>query len=151
MILRIKNNRALCYSLSAMMGGLVVTNLVPIVVILAECNPPMKYWKPSISGRCWPTKIRIYSIYFQVGMSLALCSYDPITNVIKAYSVVTDLICALLPIAVLWNVKITLKTKIGVCGLMSMGLIATAVAIKRATSLGTKTADLSYDVGSFKI
>ena len=45
----------------------------------------------------------------------------------------------------LWNVKITLRTKIGVCGLMSLGLIATAVAIVRASSLGIKTADLSYD------
>jgi hypothetical protein len=42
-------------------------------------------------------------------------------------------------------VKITLKTKIGVCFLMSLGLIATAVAIIRASSLGIKTADLSYD------
>jgi hypothetical protein len=55
------------------------------------------------------------------------------------------LICALLPIIVLWNVKITLRAKIGICGLMSLGLIATAVAIVRASSLGIKTADLSYD------
>jgi hypothetical protein len=46
---------------------------------------------------------------------------------------------------VLWNVKISLKTKIGVSGLMSLGLIATGVAIVRASSLGIKTADLSYD------
>lgn len=58
---------------------------------------------------------------------------------------VTDLICALLPVVVLWKVKISLPTKIGVCGLMSLGLIATAVAIVRASSLGVKTADLSYD------
>jgi hypothetical protein len=59
--------------------------------------------------------------------------------------VITDFICALLPVAVLWKVKITMKTKIGVCFLMSLGLIATAVAIIRASSLGIKTADLSYD------
>jgi hypothetical protein len=59
--------------------------------------------------------------------------------------VITDLICALLPVVVLWKVNMTLKLKIGVCGLMGMGLIATAVAIVRASSLGIKTADLSYD------
>jgi hypothetical protein len=48
-------------------------------------------------------------------------------------------------VVVLWKVKISLRTKIGVCGLMSLGLIATAVAIVRASSLGIKTADLSYD------
>jgi hypothetical protein len=68
-----------------------------------------------------------------------------ITNSTIAYSVITDFICAFLPIAVLWKVKITLKTKIGVCCLMSLGLVATAVAIIRASSLGIKTADLSYD------
>jgi len=111
-----------------MMVGLVLTTLLPIVVLLAECDPPKKYWKPATPGRCWPTKIRIYSIYLQV-----------------AYSVITDLVCALLPIAVLWKIKISMKTKLAVCGLMSLGLIATAVAVVRASSLGTRTADLSYD------
>jgi hypothetical protein len=62
-----------------------------------------------------------------------------------AYSVVTDFVCALLPVVVLWRVKISARTKVGVCGLMALGLIATAVAIVRASSLGIKTADLSYD------
>ena len=70
---------------------------------------------------------------------------ESLANRFPAYSVITDLICALLPVIVLWNVKITLKTKIGICGLMSLGLIATAVAIVRASSLGIATADLSYD------
>lgn len=35
--------------------------------------------------------------------------------------------------------------KLAVCGLMSLGLVATATAIVRASSLGTKTTDLSYD------
>jgi hypothetical protein len=48
-------------------------------------------------------------------------------------------------VIVLWDVKISLKNKIGICGLMSMGLIATVAAIVRASSLGTKTVDLSYD------
>ncbi|KAH9876617.1 hypothetical protein J1614_003749 [Plenodomus biglobosus] len=128
LILRIKNERVLRYCLYTMMAGLILTNLWPIIILLAECNPVKKYWKPQTPGTCWPTKVRIYSIYVQV-----------------AYSVITDLICALLPIVVLWRVKISLPTKVGVCGLMSLGLIATAVAIVRASSLGTRTADLSYD------
>ncbi|KAF2822968.1 hypothetical protein CC86DRAFT_469567 [Ophiobolus disseminans] len=128
LILRIKNEKILRRCLFAMMAGLVLTNIEPIIVLLSQCNPIQKSWKSMPGGKCWPTQVRIYSIYVQV-----------------AYSVVTDLICALLPVVVLWNVKITLRTKIGVCGLMSLGLIATAVAIVRASSLGIKTADLSYD------
>ncbi|KAF2690607.1 hypothetical protein K458DRAFT_438484 [Lentithecium fluviatile CBS 122367] len=128
LILRIKNEKKLRWFLYAMMIGLVLTNLECILVLLAQCDPVKKYWHPSAPGKCWPTKVRIYSIYLQV-----------------AYSVVTDLICALLPIVVLWNVRLTPKVKAGVCGLMSLGLIATAAAIVRASSLGTKTVDLSYD------
>ncbi|KAH7110103.1 hypothetical protein B0J11DRAFT_208068 [Dendryphion nanum] len=128
LILRIRNDKVLRWCLWTMMGGLILTNAEPIIVLLAQCNPPKKYWSPSTPGKCWPTKVRIYSIYVQV-----------------AYSVVTDLICALLPVIVLWNIKISLKTKIGVCVLMSLGLIATATAIVRASSLGIKTADLTYD------
>ncbi|CAO2647051.1 Nn.00g079730.m01.CDS01 [Neocucurbitaria sp. VM-36] len=128
LILRIKKEKVLRRCLCAMMIGLVLTNVEPIIVLLAQCKPIKKSWRPGMSGRCWPTQVRIYSIYVQV-----------------AYSVVTDLICALLPVVVLWKVKISLKTKIGVCCLMSLGLVATAVAIVRASSLGLKTADLSYD------
>jgi len=128
LILRIKDDKTLRYCLYTMMGGLILTNLLPIIVLLSQCSPTQKSWRPTIPGRCFPTQVRIYSIYVQV-----------------AYSVVTDLICALLPIVVLWKVKMSPKLKIGVCGLMSLGLIATAVAIVRASSLGLKTTDLSYD------
>jgi hypothetical protein len=146
LILRIKNEKNLRYCLYAMMAGLVVTNLEPIIVLLAQCNPIEKSWKTIPHGRCWPTKVRIYSIYVQVGTSCSSQrSFQSVADLVTAYSVITDFICALLPIAVLWKVKISTKTKIGVCFLMSLGLIATVVAIVRASSLGIKTADLSYD------
>jgi hypothetical protein len=69
LILRIKNEKTLRHCLYAMMGGLVLTNLEPIVVLLAQCNPIEKSWKSIPHGRCWPTKVRIYSIYVQVGTS----------------------------------------------------------------------------------
>lgn len=40
-----------------------------------------------------------------------------------AYAVVTDVICTVLPIYVVWNVRIPWSTKAAVCGLMSMGLV----------------------------
>ncbi|KAF2633975.1 hypothetical protein BU25DRAFT_444573 [Macroventuria anomochaeta] len=111
-----------------MMYGLVLTNLEPIVILFTHCRPIKKLWGPSTSGTCWPTRVRIYSVYVQV-----------------AYSVTTDLICAFLPADVLWNVKISPNTKFGVCALMSSGLLATVTAIIRASSLGTRTVDMSYD------
>ena len=73
----------------------------------------------------------------------------------------TDLICSFLPVVVLWGIKIRLKIKVLVCGLMSLGLMYVAVltfprsslidssaaicAALRAASLGISTVDLSYD------
>jgi hypothetical protein len=68
LILRIKNEKVLRHCLYVMMGGLILTNLEPIIVLLTQCNPVKKSWKPSLPGRCWPTQVRIYSIYVQVGM-----------------------------------------------------------------------------------
>ncbi|OBT91413.1 hypothetical protein VE01_10608 [Pseudogymnoascus verrucosus] len=127
LILRIKNTPVLNWCLYIMMAGLILTNMECVLVLLAECSPVEKYWHPDVPGKCWDTKVRIYSIYLQVG-----------------YSVVTDLICTLLPIVVLWKVQMKRSLKIAVCGLMSLGLIATATAIVRASSLGTTTSDLTY-------
>ena len=39
------------------------------------------------------------------------------------YSIFSDLVCSLLPLVVLWNVKVSKNLKIAVCGLMSVGLL----------------------------
>jgi hypothetical protein len=68
LILRIKSEKVLGRCLYAMMAGLVVTNAEPIVVLLAQCTPIEKSWATIPHGKCWPTQVRIYSIYVQVGM-----------------------------------------------------------------------------------
>jgi hypothetical protein len=49
------------------------------------------------------------------------------TDTASAYSVFTDLICSLLPIVVVWNLKLALKQKIAICGLMAMGLMCVKI------------------------
>lgn len=85
--------------------GLILTNLLPEIILLAECRPVDAYWK-SESTKCWKPKVRIYSIYLQT-----------------AYSVITDLMCSLLPVYVVWGLKMNTRKKAGVVGLMSLGLM----------------------------
>ena len=66
LLLRIKNTFKTRWTLIVIMGGLVLTNLEPIIILLAECSPLKTYWDPD-AGVCWDAKIRIYSIYSQVG------------------------------------------------------------------------------------
>ncbi|KAF5649885.1 integral membrane protein [Fusarium sp. NRRL 25303] len=90
-----------------------------------KLGPVSAYWTGV--GECWNPRIRIYYIYATI-----------------AFSILTDLICSLLPVFVIWNTSLPLKTKISVWALMSLGLVATGFGIARATSLGVVTSDLSW-------
>ncbi|KAK4996969.1 hypothetical protein LTR66_003542 [Elasticomyces elasticus] len=67
LILRIKSTKHLKWFLSGIILGLFLTNGLCFLVLLAECSPVQAYWVPG-SGHCWNPKIRIYSIYLQVGI-----------------------------------------------------------------------------------
>lgn len=103
LILRMKDSRPLKWILGVAMAGLVITNGGVIVILLAECRP-MGYYQTDAT--CWTPAVRIYSIYFTI-----------------AYSIVTDFLCSFLPLVVVWKVRIPLRTKVMVVGLMSMGLL----------------------------
>nr|RBQ90694.1 hypothetical protein FVER53263_12373 [Fusarium verticillioides] len=95
------------------------------IVIVTLLGIASAYWTGI--GECWNPRIRIYYIYATI-----------------AFSILTDLICSLLPVFVIWNTSLPLKTKISVWALMSLGLVATGFGIARATSLGVVTSDLSW-------
>ncbi|KAI4747430.1 hypothetical protein E4T50_02284 [Aureobasidium sp. EXF-12298] len=97
LILRIKDTRTLRCILGIVITGLILTNFECLVVLLAECSPLKAYWDGTSATHCWPAKV--------------------------PYAVATDLVCTVLPIHVVWNVKIPLSTKAAVCGLMSLGLV----------------------------
>ncbi|KAF6830301.1 integral membrane protein [Colletotrichum musicola] len=125
LILRIKDTKALKIMLYILMAGVLVTNLGVVIILIAECQP-VGFWRGA-SAKCWPTQIRIYAIYATI-----------------AYSALTDLICSLLPLAVVWNVNMPRMTKFSISLLMGLGLVATGFGVARAASLGISTTDLSW-------
>jgi len=126
LVLRIKDTKRLRFWLYIMMGGLLLFNLVPIIVLLAECHPVKAYWDPT-AGHCWNSKIRIYVIYCAIG-----------------YGIITDLICTALPLFVVRNTLMPLRKKLSVSGLMCLGLMATACSVGRAQSLSLNAHDLPW-------
>ncbi|KAK3110189.1 hypothetical protein LTR53_015777 [Teratosphaeriaceae sp. CCFEE 6253] len=126
LVLRIKNTRPLRRFLYGVMALLVVTTVIPIIALCIECRPLQGFWHREM-GQCHSPNFRIYSIYVQA-----------------AYSVMTDLLCSLLPILIVWNLQLALHKKVGVCVMMCMGLVATIFAAVRAASLSVKTTDTTY-------
>ncbi|KAI6915214.1 hypothetical protein D0869_00935 [Hortaea werneckii] len=133
LVLRIQGNaKWLRWSLWIVMALMVVTTLEASISLLAECDPVRGYWDRGLveqrKASCHTPEVRIYSIYVQAG-----------------YSMLTDLVCSLLPILIVWKLHLPLQKKLGICVLMAMGLTATAFAGLRAASLGgTNISDTTY-------
>ncbi|KAI1077246.1 hypothetical protein F5B20DRAFT_552833 [Whalleya microplaca] len=125
LMLRIKNDGAVRILMYIVMGGMIISSLGCIIVLLAECHPIEAYWKGN--GTCWDTRVRIYVIYFTISFSL-----------------LTDAICSMLPMVIIWKVQIRLLRKVSLCCLMGLGLIATGFGIVRAASLRIQSDDLSW-------
>jgi hypothetical protein len=70
LILRIKDTKALRLVVCTVMAGVLLTNFGCVIILLAECKPA-GFWRGS-SAKCWPNKIRIYSIYATIGMPAPL-------------------------------------------------------------------------------
>ena len=70
LILRIQNTKKMRYLLYGMLGGLWLVGIEPVIVLLAECDPVATYWRSS-AGKCWDPRVRIYSIYFNIGASVS--------------------------------------------------------------------------------
>lgn len=59
--------QAVIWFVGIAMAGLIITNLEPAIVYLAECSPVKAYWI-SEAGTCWPDEVRTASLYIQLGL-----------------------------------------------------------------------------------
>ena len=66
LITRINDSRKLIWLTAAVTTVLAVASLEVVFVLVAQCKPVSASWRPK-SGDCWPTEVRIFSIYVQTG------------------------------------------------------------------------------------
>ncbi|KAI0150343.1 hypothetical protein GGR57DRAFT_472470 [Xylariaceae sp. FL1272] len=95
----------------------VLTSLAYFFIVLLQCSPPSYFWQRVMedsSGSCSHTDLVHVT-------SLAFCSIG----------IATDLALGLLPIAILWNARISRQSKVGIVCLLSFAIIAgTALLIR---------------------
>ncbi|MCJ1463031.1 hypothetical protein MMC07_001635 [Pseudocyphellaria aurata] len=129
-ILQIQAGRALRLAIWSVIVGLTVVNLSFVAVLVTRCRPLKAVWNPQVHGKCSPLKFVTGYGYFQ-----------------GAFSCATDLFCALLPIHILKRVHIPLRTRVLICGLMSLGLFATVCNVLRTFYISKMTTE-DYSWGS---
>ncbi|OTA98543.1 hypothetical protein M426DRAFT_45973, partial [Hypoxylon sp. CI-4A] len=107
-LLRFKNSRRLRLAIWIFLTPLALTTLVVVFTVLLQCIPLSKFWTPSIDGHCISQNVPLTASYVQ-----------------SAFAILTDLFLTVSPVVILWNIKINRRKKLGICGLMSLGLMAT--------------------------
>ncbi|KAN0117815.1 hypothetical protein V8E51_003792 [Hyaloscypha variabilis] len=91
-----------------MQAFMVIYSTVALITILTQCRPLTVIWDPSVKN----------AVCFSP-LGLRACAYFN-----AACSIIADLVFALLPIGILWNVKINARVKLALVFILSLGVFA---------------------------
>lgn len=123
-VLRIPNSKKTAYLIYFVMFSMSVVNIVTVCSLALQCRPLEKLWNHTISGVC-----------FYKGELSRFGYAQGVVNVL------TDFFCTITPVFILWDVKIKRRLKFAICGLMSIGFVATASQIVRVVALNSLNAE----------
>ena len=85
---------------------LIVSNIILTLLWIFQCNPIARAWYKNTPGRCF-TDAQLQRIIISQAI----------------ISILSDLMLALFPIALVWKVQIAPRIKAGICALMGLGLM----------------------------
>ncbi|OJJ07744.1 hypothetical protein ASPVEDRAFT_202760 [Aspergillus versicolor CBS 583.65] len=91
-----------------------VAGLVTWLVILLQCHPVSQFWHPENNGRCKDIEIIIAIGYTYTG-----------------FAIVCDFTIGLLPIAIIWKLQRSCRTRFGLAFTLGLGWIACCALVVR--------------------
>jgi len=128
LLMRITTSKKLKWFFYILIGINIGINIGMMFSILMTCWPVRMLWDPRVQGHCNIFQRNVMT-YFQGGSAA-----------------ITDLILAIAPIPLLWNVKTSKKTKWLLCGLLSIGLFTAGAGFTRiGFSYQTYSAETQMD------
>ncbi|KAJ5143776.1 uncharacterized protein N7515_002563 [Penicillium bovifimosum] len=104
--------------LYAMVTLQVVSAMVSVFIVFFQCNPPSMLWDLSAGGTCWSPDI-----------------FDGFNYFVSAWTTLTDIILAFVPIVAFCKLQMPVSTKASVCIMMGLTLLSAIVTIVKATYL----------------
>ncbi|KAL8838515.1 MAG: hypothetical protein Q9176_005067 [Flavoplaca citrina] len=131
-LLRIVDRRKVRMAMHALIGCLVLFTAVFVCLFLGVCRPLKAYWNTGMEAVCFSDQV-----------------FENIVIAQGVLSIITDLICAAFPVFFLRGLQVSLRTKIGLCLLMGLGLItAVCCAVRTALSGAVKSPDVTWDIAA---
>lgn len=124
----LRSKLAFLWSLSLLQ---VVSIIILIAFILAQCSPLQKLWNDTIPGTC-NGRIRNQNFGFFQG----------------SFSAFTDVCLAVYPMVIFWDLQMKIKKKVFLCVLFGFGLLAAMSSIIKTANLHRlgHTVDITYDL-----
>ncbi|KAF2174499.1 hypothetical protein K469DRAFT_541752, partial [Zopfia rhizophila CBS 207.26] len=105
------------------------------IILFASCTPVERKWNKDVSGVCW-------NRFIVVGFGIFS----------GAYSGAMDILLAILPVTLMWNLQLERKKKIGVCVSMSLGVFAGIAAAIKTSNISIKPRkDITFDTAGLFI
>lgn len=92
--------------------------MISVIIVFVQCSPTEKLWDASIEGTCWDPAV-----------------FDDFNYWVSAYTTMTDIILAIVPIGAFWNLQMRFSKKLSVCIMMGLTLLSAVVTIVKATYL----------------
>lgn len=96
----------------------VIFATISVFIVFLQCHPTSKLWDPSAEGTCWSPNILNDFSYW-----------------LSAYTTLTDIILAVVPISIFWKLQMPFSTKLGICIMMGLTLLSAIVTVVKATYL----------------
>ena len=102
-------------------------SIVASTLVFVQCSPARALWDFSLAAmaKCWKPMIAANVIILQSGME-SLSTPPPSVLTLTcgaAYGTFLDFALALLPITIVYNLKLNLRKRIGLCILLGLGVL----------------------------
>lgn len=128
-LLRIKALRKwLRIALVANIALLALSTIAIVIVLFVRCRPIAGNWDLAVraTATCLPPSSLVNTSYATTGSYHKHSSYYYIITDVApdvAISIFTDFLCAALPLPIIWDLKMSQRTKISVMVLMCLGVL----------------------------
>ncbi|EEH05525.1 integral membrane protein [Histoplasma capsulatum G186AR] len=109
---------------------LTIVNSVCVYTIYGQCTPTTALWNgvgPGKKGSCWHPNIQRDYAFFQ-----------------GSFSAASDLVLALYPVFIIWQLQMARNIKIGLTCVLALGVVATAAAVVKTIFLAELVARSDY-------
>ncbi|KAF1343740.1 hypothetical protein BDV97DRAFT_364626 [Delphinella strobiligena] len=125
--LRIAEGKAIVRIIWAVLALSTISGIITFIASLNICHPLSHAWDPKPGGFCKDGSFVANLAYF-----------------ISATSIVTDFTCAILPIFILWGVRIEKRLKMTIAAVLGMGFVASSATLVCLRYLGDYTTTVEY-------